>query len=58
MNKVYIQPISNNDSVCDLAPRPEAGADEDGSSQAANVKIRVKNSETLDEFSGTAYLNP
>ena len=30
----------------------------DGQEQNANVKIRVKNSETLDEFSGTAFLNP
>ena len=49
MNKVYIQPITDN---------TESVVRDDGEEQAANVRIRVKNSETLDEFSGTAFLNP
>lgn len=49
MNKVYIQPIADANNN-----EPHMEGDE----RSANVKIRVKNSESLDEFSGTAYLNP
>ena len=41
MNKVYIQPISASN---------DAEMGNDGDERAANVKIRVKNTENLDEF--------
>ncbi len=49
MNKVYIQPIPVSN---------DAEMAQEGDERSANVKIRVKNTENLDEFQGTAYLNP
>ena len=47
-NKVYIETISSE------AP----GAAGEQENQQANVRIRVRNSETLDEYQGQALLNP
>ena len=52
-NKVYIQPISERDQIDGIMGNL---LNEDN--QKHNVKIRVKNSDTLDEYSGTAFLNP
>ena len=53
-NKVYIQPITANDQ----SEEGMIGSMLGGEESKHNVKIRVKNSENLDEFSGTAFLNP
>ena len=52
-NKVYIQPLSASDQADGIIGNLMNGDD-----QKHNVKIRVKNSDNLDEYHGTAYLNP
>ena len=46
MNKVYIQQIEQDQSMID------------SNSNALNVRIRVKNSASLEEYTGETFLNP